>query len=362
MIVLTLNTPMVKTRNENVQICFCRNLLHRFIMECSLKILESDSRSSSLDIGSIDPGFLDCFRKYRLGTDRMRYDENIGNTKDLTEWSECLMSRSLSLVLPFPFCLDDSCSFPLHLTNVKDKIGIHCTFVDNPQKLLRMRVLDEVNDVWTEIPVDDKKVDIYGTNVGTIKPLVPDMFIQYLKMREDEILVRRGDQYSCSTETYTKLNVDTEGERTAIIILNNSYPTKYVFGMFEHKNNISLNNFSDYSQFPNDFIKRIVVRYQDKTSNILDIDGLSLETFISHLLPTSDTQNGFFYIPFCIYPSSIREDRAIVTSGNPIEILLTIHEEYRIKDYQISSYSVNHTHLVSEYDKSPNIGTLSLKV
>lgn len=368
MTLMVPNISIIDDEDERYQICFCRNLLNRYVRKCSLRISDGDMRTSSMNIGDIDTGFLECYRKYLVGSNRDKYESDIGNIPELIEWRREISSIPLSMILPFPCSLDDSCAIPTHMVRDKENIRIYCTFVENPQKLLRMRrrlpLEDGDNGVqrWIEVPVDSNILSIQGINTGQIRPWVPDINIMYLKMTSDEIAMRRSDQYCGPTETYSPLNVIKSGSNKLTINLNNIYPIKFVFGMFEHLDNISSNNFSDYSVFPRGFIDRITASYEQGSISILDIDGYSLESMVSHLLPNTILDNGFFFIPFCVHPSSRRGDRAIITSGNNVHINLTIKDGYDLKDYKISAYSVNYTHLISEYDRSSNIGLLNIRV
>ena len=197
-LVLKLTLPEIEVKEEygNLQICYCNypgisfTENGQFIADGSTIIQSFDRTDFALHIN-----------KNLTGDVRNKVISNLGQRKELIEWSTTLPETQLCIQPPFLINNGVNNSFPLFRAT-RSILSFNFKFVQKWGQFIRMRKQTDTGE-WEEIPFEIKYTNI---PISATIP-IPDAYVTYRKMMDAETIALNAMNTSLFFKTFLENDI-----------------------------------------------------------------------------------------------------------------------------------------------------------
>lgn len=323
------NIPCIRVKpdfQDRIEICWTKNLGTNTIKEA--KLLFNEEPNFSFDNITLDdyfrPGMFMVNGQSKF-VDKHQIDSWLGNTPEMTNFSDILPEYDLFVPDPWYYSKDGSLAIPLYLCN---NIPVSHTYIlrNKITDLLRMR--EKTGETWKEIPCNLKYLDGVGEGILPI----PELWGRYDLLDEDELNYNRNfwktekGEYNPKSEKsfyyndYIKVASMSSAKlgENIYVDLESSLPVRSLTWKAENLTSSKNRNYSNYTTDPDGNGRTPIHTINYKYSNsdrIPETNGNHFETMEHFFHSQNISETGYGMYSYSIDPGSLDSDIGIVLSG-----------------------------------------------
>lgn len=299
--------------SKDVQIAWSPLIFHAYIKKIQFAVGE-------VKLPPIDRTWLDMNLQFFVNN-KAQYLRSVGDIPSMTDFSDTIKSKCLTLFIPFSFSRDASVAFPLFKTT--DPVTVHVTVERDITKLVRVLEMG-TRPVIRALDYEDLESNVYVTEnkharVKTVE--APTARAWYAMVTSDELAYHKKTDASYLIETV--VNVDnefsTQPGRQFERMLKHSSPVKSIFFAAENLMSLSTNMYSNYSNDRLDAyagdspIETVTLKYEEGMFKMdrLHVSICDDDIFLN--LPCAPDRPGYHVISYGTNYNEIRDVAINVT-------------------------------------------------